>query len=153
VLVVEDDADTRQAVRRAVEAEGWRTEEAENGRVALEKATAAHPAVVLLDLMMPEMDGFEFLSELRTRPGGEEVPVVVLTAKELTADDRARLNGHVTRVLQKGAYGRDAMLKEVRRVVAAAARRPNVPVAAARGSAAALESPRTEVADATHLDR
>ncbi len=155
VLVVEDDADTRQAVRRAVEAEGWRVTEAENGLVALEKAVRGHPAVVLLDLMMPEMDGFEFLTELRKRPGGEEVPVVVLTAKELTAADRARLNGHVARVLQKGAFGLDALLKEVRRVVAAYARRPTVPAPAPGrdGRTAPTQTPQPEVADATHLDR
>jgi CheY-like chemotaxis protein len=155
VLVVEDDADTRQAVRRAVEAEGWRVAEAENGRVALEKAAAERPAAVLLDLMMPEMDGFAFLGELRKRPDGEDVPVVVLTAKELTAADRARLNGHVERVLQKGTFGQDVMLKEVRRLVAAYARRPAGPATtpARDGPSGAPDPPRTEVADATHSDR
>jgi PAS domain S-box-containing protein len=153
VLVVEDDADTRQAVRRAVEAEGWRVTEAENGRAALDRVAAAPPAVILLDLMMPEMDGFEFLSELRKRPGGEELPVVVLTAKELTAADRSRLNGHVERVLQKGAFSPDTMLKEVRRLVAAHARPPAPVTTPADGKPAPANTNQTEVTDATHPDR
>jgi CheY-like chemotaxis protein len=71
------------------------------------------PTLILLDLMMPEMDGFEFLAEIRSLPRASTVPVVVVTAKELTADDRMRLNGHVTTVLQKGAHSRDELLSEV----------------------------------------
>jgi CheY-like chemotaxis protein len=119
VLIVEDDADTRAMLRRSLEKEGWRVTEAENGRVGLERLAVEQPALVLLDLMMPEMDGFEFLDGLRTRPGGDAPDVVVITAKELTEDDRRRLSGGVSRVLQKGGQSREAFVAEVRQRVAA----------------------------------
>ena len=120
VLVVEDDESARALIRRALEAEGWEVDEAENGRVALERLDASRHALVLLDLMMPEMDGFEFLETVR---GGEDpsaVPIVVITAKELTDEDRVRLNGGVERIVQKGS--RDRFLHEVRDLVALHAR-------------------------------
>ncbi len=129
VLIVEDDAQTREGLRRALERDGWTVAEAENGKVGLRHIDAAVPELVLLDLMMPEMDGFEFLDELRRRPQGQRVPVVVLTAKELTAEERQRLHGSVRRVLQKGAVNRDELLREIRRAVAAGARS----LAAAKG--------------------
>ncbi len=119
VLVVEDDEATRQGLRRSLEREGWSVAEAVNGRDALARVAEAVPELVLLDLMMPEMDGFEFLDELRREPRWQRVPVVVLTAKELTAEERGRLQGSVRRVLQKGACSRDDLLREVRRLVAA----------------------------------
>jgi len=78
---------------------------------------------VILDLTMPEMDGFEFLDEMRKNPEWADVPVVVLTAKELTNEERVRLNGHVEKVLRKGSLGQEDILQEVRRLVAAHARR------------------------------
>ena len=118
VLVVEDDAATRTVLRRALEKEGWRVTEAENGRIGLEQM-ATKPALILLDLMMPEMDGFEFLDGLRSRHATEAPPVVVITAKTLTDEDRHRLNGGVARVVQKHALDAEGLLTEVRRVVAA----------------------------------
>ena len=120
VLVVEDEESARALIRRALEAEGWEVDEAENGRVALERLAEREPALVLLDLMMPEMDGFEFLETLREGEDPSPVPVVVITAKELTEEDRMRLNGGVERIVQKGS--RDRFLREVRDLVALHAR-------------------------------
>ena len=117
VLVVEDDAPTRAVLSRTLEQDGWSVVEAENGRVALERLKGRDPAVVLLDLMMPEMDGFEFLEAFRARPEGRSVPVVVITAKDLTDEDRRRLNGGVERVVAKGARTWDQLLTEVRALV------------------------------------
>jgi CheY-like chemotaxis protein len=69
--------------------------------------------------MMPEMDGFELMEAMRREVGWASIPVVVLTAKDLTAEDRERLNGRVERVLQKGAYTADVLLADVRRLVEA----------------------------------
>ena len=69
--------------------------------------------------MMPHMNGFELLTELRARPEWRGIPVVVVTAKDLTAEERQRLNGHVERILAKGALGPEALLSEVRELVAA----------------------------------
>ena len=77
------------------------------------------PGLILLDLMMPEMDGFEFLSALRRGEAWRGIPVVVVTAKDLTPEERQRLNGHVERILAKGALGPEALLAEVRELVAA----------------------------------
>ncbi|MDB5599149.1 MAG: sensor hybrid histidine kinase, partial [Xanthobacteraceae bacterium] len=103
VLIVEDDPDARRMMRRLFEKEGWTVNEAENGRVGLDAVTAHKPGLVLLDLMMPEMDGFAFLDRVRDDPEWREVPVVVLTAKDLTAQERALLAERTILVLSKGA--------------------------------------------------
>jgi signal transduction histidine kinase/DNA-binding response OmpR family regulator len=116
-LVVDDEADARDMLRRGLERAGWRVAEAENGRVALERVAEAPPRLILLDLMMPEMDGFEFVVQLRRNEAWWSIPVLVITAMELTADDRARLEGNVARIIQKGSYGRDELLREVHTLV------------------------------------
>ncbi|MES2359068.1 MAG: response regulator [Gemmatimonadota bacterium] len=113
VLVVEDDPSASELLRRTLGAEGWRVKVARNGREALTQMDVEEPAIILLDLMMPEMDGFEFLSEIRSLPRASTVPVIVVTAKELTAAERSKLNGQVTTVLQKGNYSRDELLSEI----------------------------------------
>ena len=114
VLLVEDDAATRDMLRRSMEKDGWSVTEAENGRIALQRLAEGMPALILLDLMMPEMDGFTFMQQLRARPAGHHIPVIVITAKDLTDDDRRRLNGEVARILQKGATSTDDLLAEIR---------------------------------------
>jgi len=117
VLVVDDDPDLRALLRRMLEREGYLVDEAENGRAALERVRERTPGAILLDLMMPDMDGFEFLEELRRDEAGRGIPVIVITARDLSAEDHQRLNGSVERILQKGAYRHDALLAEVRRLV------------------------------------
>jgi signal transduction histidine kinase/CheY-like chemotaxis protein len=126
VLVVDDDVAVRQLLRRMLEPEGYTVVEAENGREALDRLREVSPGVVLLDLMMPEMDGFEFVAEFRRHAAWRAIPIVVITAKDLTRDDHERLNGYVERILRKGAYGREQLLADVRELVAAsvARRRP-----------------------------
>ncbi len=112
-----DDAETRRILRHFIEKEGGTVEEAENGRAALERIAVAPPSLILLDLMMPVMDGFEFLGELRKNESLRSIPVVVVTAKDLNAGEREQLDGCVTRILQKGSYSRDDLLCEVRRII------------------------------------
>ena len=118
VLLVEDHEATRQFLRRMLIGEGCQVTEAENGRVALERLAEIRPDLILLDLIMPEMDGFEFLAELRKTPASREIPVVVVTAADLTEEDHRRLNVGVERVLDKAAYSRDELLEELRNLVA-----------------------------------
>jgi PAS domain S-box-containing protein len=118
LLIVEDDEPTRSVIRRALAKHGWTVAEAENGRAGLEQLARCRPSLILLDLMMPEMDGFEFLEELRKHDEWQAIPIVVLTSKDLTLDERRRLSGHVEKVMQKGAFSREALLREVRKVVA-----------------------------------
>lgn len=113
LLVVEDDPASRDMLRRMLENEGWLVAEADNGKTALGQLAKERPSVVLLDLMMPEMDGFEFIEEMNRHAEWKSIPVIVITARDLTKEDRARLNGHVSRVLQKGLYSRDELLHEV----------------------------------------
>jgi CheY-like chemotaxis protein len=117
VLVVEDDALTRQLLCRALESEGCEVVEAEHGRAALDRMAVGVPDLVLLDLMMPEMNGFEFLEAMREREAWRAVPVAVITAKELTDEERRRLNGGVERVVEKGARGLEALAATVRELV------------------------------------
>jgi GAF domain-containing protein/DNA-binding response OmpR family regulator len=120
-LLVDDDELVRRSVRQALEPIGWQVAEAENGQVAVESLTATRADVIILDLMMPKMDGFEFLDELRSRPDWQGIPVVIMTAKDLTQEDRDRLNGGVERIIQKS--DRDEMLRQLSREVAKCVKR------------------------------
>ncbi len=111
VLLIDDDDIVRRSVRLALEPIGWRVTEAENGLLALKALSAARPDAIILDLMMPKMNGFEFLDQLRARADWREIPVVVITAKELTDEDRSRLNGGVERIIEKSE--RDEMLRRL----------------------------------------
>ena len=93
VLLVEDDVETRALMAQTLEKAGWTVSEAGNGQEALDMMPDALPRLILLDLMMPVMDGFGFLAAMRARPEWQHIPVIVITAKDLTADDRARLAG------------------------------------------------------------
>jgi CheY-like chemotaxis protein len=119
--VVDDDADLRQRLRGLLEKDGWAVDEAADGREALDRL-APRPSLILLDLLMPGMDGFEFLDELRKRDDCRTTPVVVLTAKDLTAEDYDRLRGSIEVVLRKSSLGWDELLAEVGAVMTAADR-------------------------------
>jgi CheY-like chemotaxis protein len=117
ILLVEDDESTRAMLRRTLEPEAWTVAEAANGREALELIAESTPSAIVLDLMMPEMDGFELVAALREHPEWRAIPVIVLTAKDLTPQDRRRLNGGVEAYIQKKAMSREDLLAEIRDVV------------------------------------
>ena len=117
VLVVDDDELMRRGISQALEKDGWKVSEAGNGRVGLARLAEAMPDVIVLDLMMPEIDGFGFLEELRRHEEWRGIPVIVVTAKDLTEDDHRRLNGGVEHILQKDAPTRDEMLHQVSAVL------------------------------------
>ncbi|MBN1486618.1 MAG: response regulator [Anaerolineae bacterium] len=117
VLVLEDDDSTRYFHRRILEQEGWHVTEAENGLAGLEQLNQSTPDLVLLDLMMPQMNGFEFLQEMRRNQTWRDIPVVVVTAKDLTIEERSKLNGYVKYVLQKGTYSYEQLLSEVKSLI------------------------------------
>ncbi len=117
ILVVEDDADARERLVAALAREGLPVREAAHGGLGLEAVAAEKPSLVLLDLMMPEMDGFGFLRSLRARAEWKDIPVVVLTAKDVTAEDRRRLAGQADRVLAKGSVSLADLARTVREIV------------------------------------
>ncbi|MGI8924330.1 MAG: response regulator [Fimbriimonadales bacterium] len=118
VLLVEDDAATRAMMRAMMEKAGWAVSEAENGRIALERIRANRPALILLDLMMPGMDGFDFAAELHRHAEWRSIPIVVLTAKDLTADELIRLSGNVHTILDKRGRSREELMHQVRELLA-----------------------------------
>ena len=117
ILVVDDDASVRETIRRALSQDGLKVVEAENGREALERMAERTPSLILLDIIMPELDGFGFMEELRKREEWNQIPVVVLTAKDITAQERARLQGFATTVLQKQEQSQDALIRDVRELI------------------------------------
>jgi signal transduction histidine kinase/CheY-like chemotaxis protein len=118
VLVVEDDGDQRERVRTWLQPPQWLVSEAENGRVALDRLKETIPDVIVLDLMMPEMDGFELVAALQEHPQWRHIPVVVVTALDLSADDHARLNSGVESVLLKESFKPADLVDGLRRLVA-----------------------------------
>jgi CheY-like chemotaxis protein len=108
ILVVEDDLATRETVRNTIEKMGLTVAEVTNGRLALTwLAENPAPALILLDLMMPEMDGFEFLDKFNSHADWRHIPVVVITAKQLTAAERGLLSGQARGVIKKSASTTD----------------------------------------------
>jgi CheY-like chemotaxis protein/two-component sensor histidine kinase len=124
-LVVDDEATARALLRRGLEREGWRVVEAGHGRQALECLEKAQPRLILLDLLMPEMDGFEFVTAMRANERWRSIPIIVITSKDVTNEERARLEGNVGRILQKGGYGRAELLAEIRSLVGQGAENPS----------------------------
>jgi len=113
ILVIEDDLGTREAMSRYLKREGANPIEAENGRVGLGKLAECKPALILLDLMMPEMDGFEFVEKFRVNPEWHGIPIIVLTAKTVTEGDRKRLDGWVKDLYSKSDNNIEQVLDEV----------------------------------------
>ena len=116
ILVVEDDPMAADIVMRTVQGDGRKCRHARNGREALSLIHQSRPALIVLDLMMPEMDGFTFLDALRVEgPDFTEIPVVVLTAKDLSSSEQEQLAGRVMETLRKGAGQRDNLLEVIHR--------------------------------------
>jgi len=118
VLLVEDDQATREMMARTLEKSDWTVSEAGNGREALDQLTKQKPQLILLDLMMPVMDGFDFLLEMRTNAEWQDIPVIVLTAKDLTEEDRRMLSGRVEQILEKSASDHEQVMNLIRQTVA-----------------------------------
>ncbi len=114
VLVVEDDDASSEMLTRLLKSAECEVLVARNGVEALKRLEASVPHLMLLDLMMPEMDGFEVVAKVRSDPRWQSIPIVIITAKDLSEEDRARLNGGVARVFRKGTVARDELLRELR---------------------------------------
>ena len=127
VLLVEDDPATREIMVRTLENADWQVSEAGNGREALEQLSKQKPRLILLDLMMPVMDGFDFLLEMRAKPEWQDIPVIVLTAKDLTEEDRRILSGRVNQIVEKGAGTHQQVVDLIHQVIDTAMPTGSVP--------------------------
>jgi len=114
-LVVEDDPDTCKLFAKWLKGAGWQVRTAGNGKEGLEVWDEQRPELVILDLMMPKMDGFEFMESLQQKPEAAGTKVVVVTAKDLTADEIRQLNGGVERIIHKTRRSGEEILQEIGR--------------------------------------
>jgi CheY-like chemotaxis protein len=121
LLVVEDDPDMRNLLRQTLEKEGCYVVETEDGAAALESLKTHKPDLILLDLQMPRMDGLTFAHEIRTHEDWRTIPIVVITAKDLSAEERLKLKGYVQRIVEKGRYTRDELMAEIRKLLSRSA--------------------------------
>jgi len=120
VLVVDDEARAVDILRRQLSSGGYEVLSAYGGRDAVLMAQHFHPNLILLDLMMPEFSGFDVVEALQSRPDTAAIPVLVLTAKVVTPEDRRRLNGYILHIMEKAGFQRDRFLGEVRRALSRA---------------------------------
>lgn len=126
VMIVEDDTLIREMMANMLKSEGWRVFKAENGKVALEHLDNKKPALILLDLMMPVMNGFEFVTRLRQNEKWHSIPVVVLTSTHLSAEEQARLQGSVETIFQKQTYDREQLLLHIQELITELSSKPSV---------------------------
>jgi threonine synthase len=118
VVVVDDTSEARRLIRRILQSQGdFEIFEATDGREALDLIAKELPDLVILDLMMPEVDGFAVLDSLRSKPETANIPVIVATAKELTVDEKSRLQGQIQSLMLKGDFLNDEFLEEVRSLI------------------------------------
>ena len=118
VVIVDDHPHVRRLIRRILQAQGEYTLfEAEDGKSAITLIQKEMPDLVILDLMMPEMDGFSVLDALRNDPTTASIPIIVVTAKELTVQEKKRLEGQIQSLMQKGDFLNDELLEEVRTLI------------------------------------
>ena len=110
ILVVDDEADLAELVAFNLERQGFRTAKVTDGRSAIDAACSLLPSLIILDLMMPNMDGFEFLRRLREDPRGQGIPVVVLSAMELTPEQRRYLTERVSDIVSKDSPPEDGWI-------------------------------------------
>ncbi|EIJ41095.1 PAS domain S-box [Beggiatoa alba B18LD] len=117
VMVIDDDESMREGISILLETEGWQVHTAENGKVALAQIENVNPTLILLDLNMPVMNGFEFVTRLRIIDKWRSVPVIILTAENLTAEQLARLYGYVENIYQKDHFSEQTLLQQIRHIL------------------------------------
>ncbi len=117
VLVVDDEAANRHWLTRILEPAGFDVTLASGGREAIDRAKASPPDLVLLDLMMPEVTGFEVVEALRADRRTRDTPIMIVTARHLTDDDKRQLNGHVSTILSRGSVGASDLVGLLQRIV------------------------------------
>ena len=118
IAIIEDNVDSARLIRRILQAQGdFLIDEAHDGRSGLELIQRTRPNLVLLDLMMPELDGFDIVEIMKSTPELSNIPVIVITAKELSAIESARLNGKIKALFQKGTFMDSDLITDIRQAL------------------------------------
>jgi CheY-like chemotaxis protein len=118
-LVIDDEEAARRMLTQILEKERWNVIQAENGLIALERMAKQRPDLILLDLMMPEMSGHQFVAELHKHAEWRSIPIIVVTARDISTEERIALDGYVEKVLPKHALNEDSLLAEIQDLIAA----------------------------------
>jgi CheY-like chemotaxis protein len=118
VLIVDDDPSAVDLIAVRIEGLAKTIFRAHGGREAIEIARREKPDLIVLDLMMPEVSGFDVVDALHERPGTASIPVLIVTAKRVTAEDHRRLSGHVSTILEKAEFDGERFTTEIRRAMA-----------------------------------
>ncbi len=117
ILIVEDDLDLADLVMRTVRAVGWQAEAAFDGETGLNLALRRQPDLILLDYMLPKLDGLQLLEQLRAAPAGKDIPVILMTARDLTAEERSRLHSSVNAIQQKADLDLERLVVYIRQTI------------------------------------
>jgi CheY-like chemotaxis protein len=117
IMIIDDDPKTLEILAAYLEEPGYQTLRALGGMEGIEMASVSRPDLILLDLIMPEISGFEVVDALRADARTHDIPIIIITAKQLTAEDRTTLNGHVLAILQKANFNHGHFLGEVKRAL------------------------------------
>jgi threonine synthase len=118
IAIVDDEPDVRRLIRRILQSQGnYTLFEANDGKSAIALIKKERPNLIILDLMMPDIDGFSVMDALQSQPETKDIPIIVVTAKELTPDEKKRLKGHIQKLMQKGDFMSDDLLDEVRTLI------------------------------------
>jgi CheY-like chemotaxis protein len=116
-LIIDDDPLAVETLAGILEPEGFNVKKAYGGQQGLAIALEERPDLMVVDLLMPDMSGFEVVQRLKEQPQTKEIPVFIVTVKDLTSDDKQRLNNMAAAVMRKGAFAREAFLQEVRKLI------------------------------------
>ena len=116
ILVVDDEPDAVELIASMIEPEGFEVIRAYSGEEGIDQAVREHPDLLVLDLMMPVVSGFDVISKLRTNPETEDIPIIICTAKDLTAEDRGQLKSDVISVMHKGTFDKAELIYELKKV-------------------------------------
>ena len=116
VLVIDDDQETTELMALFLKEKGFEIKKANGGKQGIKKAITQNPDLIILDLMMPEMNGFEVIKELKNHQASKNIPVIINTSLEITQNEIKELNGKIHSLVEKGASSKAEILTEIRKI-------------------------------------